>query len=227
MLLHKDEVAMELSDFDSRFYSRPAEAFLRSTLEASTELSRADLIREATQKKIRLQRFKRSALLPRVERVIGFLRGLEPLSLLDVGTGRGAFLWPLLDVWPGLPVHCLDVLEHRVNMLTAVRRGGIDNLVAEHRDISDDSWEHEPFDVVTALEVLEHVPEPQRAIEQCVRHALRFVVVSCPSKADENPEHINLFQAGGLERRFLDAGAIKANTVHVLNHQIVFATVGT
>lgn len=217
---------MELSDFDNRFYSRPAEAFLRSTLEAAVEVPRAELIREATQRAIRLQRFKRSTLLPRVERVIGFLRGIEPSSLLDVGTGRGVFLWPMLDVWPKLPVHCLDLLKHRVSMLTAVREGGIRNLVAELRDIRDDAWQPEPFDVVTALEVLEHVPEPQRAIEQCVRHANRFVVASCPSKEDENPEHINLFEAGDLERRFLAAGATKATTSYVLNHQIVFATVG-
>ena len=42
---------------------------------------------------LRLHRFKRTAGLPRVRRVIGALRGLAPSRLLDLGTGRGVFLW--------------------------------------------------------------------------------------------------------------------------------------
>ena len=49
----------------------------------------------------KLHKFKRIDELPRVRRVIGMLRGaLRPTSLLDVGSGRGAFLWPLLDAFP-------------------------------------------------------------------------------------------------------------------------------
>jgi hypothetical protein len=32
--------------------------------------------------------------LPRVRKVLGVLRGVHPANLLDVGSGRGAFLWP-------------------------------------------------------------------------------------------------------------------------------------
>src|SRR5690349_19042826 len=53
---------------------------------------------------LRLHRFKRTMELPRVRKTLGALRGLLPASLLDVGSGRGAFLWPLLDAFPALPV---------------------------------------------------------------------------------------------------------------------------
>ncbi|MEM7167059.1 MAG: class I SAM-dependent methyltransferase [Planctomycetota bacterium] len=172
-----------------------------------------------------MQRFKRSTLLPRVQRVLGFLRSVQPSSLLDIGTGRGAFLWPLLDAFPDLPVHCVDVLPHRVEMLEEVRKGGIENLTAEVLDATTANWPEDSRDVVTALEVLEHMTSPQQAIENCVRCASRYVVASVPSKEDDNPEHLQLFGPAEITQRFLDAGARKAVCEHVLNHRIVFVTV--
>ena len=49
---------------------------------------------------LRLYRFKRNAELPRVRAVLGILKGLAPSVLLDVSSGRGTFLWPLLDDMP-------------------------------------------------------------------------------------------------------------------------------
>ena len=50
-----------------------------------------------------------------LHRVLGLLRGLLGASLelaaprlLDVGSGRGAFLWPLLDAFPRLRVTAID-----------------------------------------------------------------------------------------------------------------------
>ena len=51
-------------------------------------------------KGLKLHRFKRTIALPRVVKVIGILKGIQPLNLLDIGTGRGVFLHPFLDVFP-------------------------------------------------------------------------------------------------------------------------------
>ena len=58
---------------------------------------------------LRLHKFKRNTELPRVKRVLGMLRGLAPESLLDLGSGRGTFLWPLLASFPHLPVPGYEV----------------------------------------------------------------------------------------------------------------------
>src|SRR5579859_5632149 len=41
---------------------------------------------------LRLHRFKRTMGLPRVRKVLGMLHSIQPTSVLDIGSGRGAFL---------------------------------------------------------------------------------------------------------------------------------------
>jgi hypothetical protein len=63
-------------------------------------------------------------MLPRVRRALGMLKGLRPKSLLDVGRGRGVFLWPLLEQFPELEVTAIDTSVVRAHDLDAVARGG-------------------------------------------------------------------------------------------------------
>jgi len=98
--------------------------------------------------------FKKShASLPRVRAVLGFLHSVAFSSLLDVGSGRGAFLWPFMDAFPGIEVTSLDLLPDRVLFLNTVTLGGVSRLHALQSNICDFSAEHQ-FDVVTLLEVI-------------------------------------------------------------------------
>lgn len=169
---------------------------------------------------LKLYPFKRSGDLPRVRAVLGALHGIQPQSLLDVGSGRGVFLWPLLDAFPGLAVTAIDASEKRVGVLDAVARGGVARLSVHCLDATELPFADGAFDVVTVLEVLEHLERPQRAAAQAVRCARRFVVASVPSKEDDNPEHIQLFDRQSLTRLFMGAGARKIDITYVLNHMI-------
>jgi trans-aconitate methyltransferase len=208
---------------DDRYYSAFAAAWVRG---AHPTLAVADddeaTIAAALAASLRVHRFKKSAVLPRVQRVLGLLRGFAPETLLDVGSGRGAFLWPLLETLPTIEVTSIDVLPHRVEMIDAVARGGTPRLTARLADVAT-LTEQDQWDVVTILEVLEHLPDPARAATALLRAARRAVIATVPSKEDDNPEHIHLFDRGRLIALFEAAGARRVDVAYVLNHIIVVA----
>jgi SAM-dependent methyltransferase len=208
------------TDLAKRFYLESAAAFVRSTLADTPPGSPTELIQAGLCAGIRLHRFKRTSDLPRVRRVLGILRGLGPESLLDIGSGRGVFLWPLLDAFPFLPILAVDRSAHRVAHLQAVAAGGVARLAPLVADVHRLALADDSVDVVTFLEVLEHLERPAAALAEALRVARRFVVISVPSKEDDNPEHIHLFTRAALQEMALGAGASRVSFDGVLNHLI-------
>jgi 2-polyprenyl-3-methyl-5-hydroxy-6-metoxy-1,4-benzoquinol methylase len=174
---------------------------------------------------LRLHRFKRTMGLPRVIAVLGILRGMRPTELLDIGSGRGAFLWPLLDALPWLSVTATDFLDHRVATIQRVADGGVETLAAARVDVTELPFANRSFDVVTMLEVLEHVPDTAAALGSILRVARRFAILSVPSRADDNPEHIHLFSAARLTDLLREHGATRVTIEHVPGHLIAVAKV--
>jgi len=172
---------------------------------------------------LRLHRFKRSNQLPRVRKVLGTLHGLAPERLLDLGTGRGVFLWPLLEEFPELEVVCLDVLDYRVADLQAVARGGLARLSAVNCPLEAMPFGDGEFAVVTMLEVLEHTPDPLRALTEVARVCGRSLILSVPSHEDDNVEHLHLFDAAQLKKWLEQLGFARVKLDGVLNHLIVLA----
>src|SRR5262249_29782664 len=159
-----------------RYFTDLANAFVRG------QLRQADAtIRDGVNAGLRLHKFKVNSELPRVQRILGILRGLAPENLLDIGSGRGTFLWPLLGAFPQLPVTAVDWSERRTGDLSAVRRGGIERLTVVRMDAEFPAFAAGSFDVVTILEVLEHLRNPQQALNSLLAVARRFVLLSVPS----------------------------------------------
>jgi SAM-dependent methyltransferase len=210
---------------EERYFTALAAAFVRGRMPEVAPLADdgACIVRGAAAG-LRLHKFKRNTDLPRVRRVLGVLRGLGPTSLLDVGSGRGTFLWPLLDAFPALQVTAIDADPRRAGDLDAVRRGGVSRLSAHKMNAEAVTFDAGAFDVVTLLEVLEHMHHPELAVAHAVRVARRFVVASVPSKEDDNPEHIHLFDAASLTALFANAGAPDLHVDYVRGHVIAVAT---
>ena len=106
-----------------------------------------------------------------------------------------------------------------------MRAGGLARLTVLGEDASALSCADGAFDVVTALEVLEHQHNPRPMAQEAVRAARRFVIASVPSKPDENPEHVQLFDGASLSGLLTEAGAVSVKIDHVLNHIIAVARV--
>lgn len=200
-------------------------ALLHAPLDELDDACLAALVRLGRAHGLRLHRLKRTMGLPRVQAVLGILRGLGPGELLDIGSGRGAFLWPLLDAMPWLPVTATDVLDHLVADARRVADGGVATLRALKADATDLPFADRSFDVVTMLEVLEHIPDTAAALRSVLRVARRFAILSVPSRPDDNPEHIHLFSAERLAALLREHGAARVSVEQVPGHLIAVARV--
>lgn len=215
----------ETAGLADRYYLEFASAFVRGRMGLGGELEAEEVVALGLRAGLRLYGFKRAVELARVRRVVGILRGVAPETLLDVGCGRGTSLWPMLDAFPNLPVLAVDRSAQRTSDVGAVASGGLARLSVARMDAERLAVHGGIFDVVTILEVLEHLPRPERAVAGAVRAARRFVIASVPRHEDDNPEHIHLFDERSLRQMFLSAQATRVGIEYVLGHMIAVARV--
>jgi len=205
-------------EIDSELLEMPLEVLTDEELSSIVEIG------EATGQK--LYPFKAGkAELPRVRQALGFLHGIEFETLLDVGSGRGVFLLPFMAEFPQVRVTSLDLLDKRVTFLNELAAGGYSQLTAHNKNICDQPFPENSFDVVTLLEVLEHIPEVGKAVSATVKMAKKYVVLSVPSKEDDNPEHIHLLTKDILTKLFAEAGCTKLHFGGVNGHLIMMARI--
>lgn len=209
---------------DESHYLALAAAYARGALREPT-LDDTTAIARGLAAGLKLHRFKRTSGLPRVRAVLGALRGFGVDQLVDLGSGRGAFVWPMLDALPHIGVTAVDILPHRAQLFADTARGGIARLAGVRADLRALPFADGSAPCVTALEVLEHLADdgPLHAAREAMRVASGVVVASVPSKPDNNPEHVQLFDARRLEELFRAAGARRVTIDGVLDHFVVVA----
>ena len=232
-----------MNDYSERYDLKPAAAWLRGQalrtgvpnidkelldmpLEVLTDAELSAIVEAGERTGQKLYPFKTGKTeLPRVRRVLSFLHGIEFETLLDVGSGRGVFLLPFMEEFPQVQVTSLELLDKRVAFLNELAAGGYSQLTAYNKNICDQPFPENSFDVVTLLEVLEHIPEVEKAVAAAVKMARKYVVVSVPSKEDDNPEHIHLLTKDILTKLFADAGCTKLHFGGINGHLILVANV--
>ena len=101
-----------------------------------------------------------------------------PESILDVGCGEGVLTEQWADKLGSRRIVGIDLDDPKLKAEWDKRQRG--NLEYRVEDATNLSYGDNEFDMSTAIEVLEHVPDPERTVSEMARVAKRWVLVSVP-----------------------------------------------
>jgi len=102
----------------------------------------------------------------------------EPASLLDVGCGEGVWTHRWAAALEPRRVVGIDLEDPLIAAEWAKRTAPNLTYVAQRAERLP--FADREFDLVTAIEVLEHVPDPEHTVAEMARCAARHVLVSVP-----------------------------------------------
>jgi 2-polyprenyl-3-methyl-5-hydroxy-6-metoxy-1,4-benzoquinol methylase len=105
-------------------------------------------------------------------------RKAAPESILDVGCGEGVLTEQWADKLGGGRIVGIDLDDPKLRTEWDKRRRP--NLEYRVEDATNLSLADNEFDMASAIEVLEHVPDPERTVAEMARVAKRWLLVSVP-----------------------------------------------
>ena len=102
----------------------------------------------------------------------------KPSSLLDVGCGEGVLVHRWAQSLPETRIVGIDLVEESIQAGWAERQAP--NLEYRVMEASNLPFAEGEFDLASAIEVLEHVPDPDHTVAEMARCAQRHLLVSVP-----------------------------------------------
>ena len=102
----------------------------------------------------------------------------SPSSILDVGCGEGVLTAQWADRLRDGRIVGIDLDDPKLKAEWEKRARG--NLEYRCEDATNLSFADDEFDMATAIEVLEHVPDPERTVAEMARVAKSWLLVSVP-----------------------------------------------
>ncbi|MET0459522.1 MAG: class I SAM-dependent methyltransferase, partial [Ilumatobacteraceae bacterium] len=116
------------------------------------------------------------------------LGGLAPRRILEIGVGEGHVMTRLRQRFPGIPMVGLDLPDEALSEDWRAR-----GLPCMFGDATTLPFPDDSFDLVLAIEVLEHIPGPDDALAELSRVCSGAFIASVPFEP--------IWRAGNLARR--------------------------
>lgn len=186
----------------------------------------AELVSIGEQKDLHLQHFSRQGYSDYDHRLHALINGLKPRNLLDIGSGRGTRLWPLLMEFPELKVTAIDSSARHAAELNAVHSGGIKRLSARRMNITAMEYKRDTFDIVMVLELLEHISHLAAAIGETVRVARKHIIVSVRTATPAQNGDQQGLEPDIIAQWYQKAGASAISWQELAEHRLGLITLG-
>lgn len=104
-----------------------------------------------------------------------------PESVLDVGCGEGVLTYKWAQALGNGPVLGIDLADPKLETEWSTRaRSNLEFRGMTAGELQDLPFPDASFDLAAAIEVLEHVPDPERTLAEMARVAARHLLVSVP-----------------------------------------------
>lgn len=127
-------------------------------------------------------------------------------NILDAGCGEGFIMQKIIEINPKINIVGLDISLESLEMGKKINP----NLKFIYGDITKMPYKDNAFDLILALEVLEHLPNPRVAFLELKRVTRKYCLISVPwepffswgnllsgkniIRGGRDPEHINLWR---------------------------------
>jgi 2-polyprenyl-3-methyl-5-hydroxy-6-metoxy-1,4-benzoquinol methylase len=104
-----------------------------------------------------------------------------PESVLDMGCGEGVLTYQWAQALGERPVLGVDLADPKLEAEWRTRaRSNLEFRAMTPEELEDLPFADSSFDLAAAIEVLEHVPDPERTLAEMARVAGRHLLVSVP-----------------------------------------------
>lgn len=144
--------------------------------------------------------------------LFSLIKPLKPVKILDVGCGEGFTLKKLEEKKIGKANEGIDYSEEAIK----IGKNIYPSLKIMSGNVYDLNYPDNSFDIVLCTEVLEHLDDPDRAVDELKRVSSKYILFSVPNEPfftvvnllrgkylktlGRHPEHINLWSVYGIER---------------------------
>jgi ubiquinone/menaquinone biosynthesis C-methylase UbiE len=143
------------------------------------------------------------------------IRCFKPVSSLDIGCAKGFLVKSLRE--SGVDAYGIDISPYALANAPFDTRDYVRFV-----DVTKMPFPDNMYELVTALDVLEHIPEPQvyDAIKEIARVASKYVVISVPCERFNDKSHVTLYPIIWWVEKFEDCGLFELGKLGYMNNDV-------